>query len=62
MSYTRGKDDVNSANELVLFTAGGNWYYRQFRVSANLIFAETERDIRGEDDGFTAALRLQYLF
>jgi phosphate-selective porin len=61
-SYTRGNDDVNSSNEMALLTLGGNWYYNQFRVSTNLIFADTARDISGESRGNVLALRLQYLF
>jgi phosphate-selective porin len=61
-SLTHGDDDINSSNELGLLTLGGNWYYHQFRVSANLIFADTERDIVDQSDGYAMALRLQYLF
>jgi len=61
-SFTRGNNDINSSNELALLTLGGNWYYRQFRVSTNLLFADTGRDVSGENDGHSIALRLQYLF
>jgi phosphate-selective porin len=62
ISYTRGDDDMNPANEMALLTLGGNWYYNQFRVSTNLIFADTQRDVSGESQGNALALRLQYLF
>ena len=61
-SLTHGNDDVNSSNNLSLLTVGGNWYYRKFRVSTNLILADTKRDINDESSGHTIALRLQYLF
>ncbi len=62
VSYTRGNDDVNSSNALGLLTLGGNWYYKQFRISSNVIFADTQRDISDESNGNALALRLQYLF
>jgi phosphate-selective porin len=62
VSLTHGDDDLNSSNELYLLTLGGNWYYRQFRVSTNLIFADTARDISGESQGNALALRLEYIF
>ena len=55
-------DDVNSSNELYLLTLGSNWYYRRFRINANIILADTKRDIVSESDGNAVALRLQYLF
>ena len=61
-SLTHGDDDKNSSNELALLTLGGNWYYRQFRVSANILLAETKRDLVNESNGHALALRLQYLF
>jgi phosphate-selective porin len=62
ISVTRGNDDVNSSNELSVLTVGGNWYYRNFRVAANLIYAETGRDLVDEGDGLALGLRLQLLF
>ena len=62
VSFTHGNDNVNSANDLGLLTLGGSWYYRNFRVSANLLLAETKRDISGEGSGHALGLRLQYLF
>jgi hypothetical protein len=62
VSLTHGDDDLNSSNELYLLTLGGNWYYRKFRVNANIILADTKRDLLDESTGHTLALRLQYLF
>jgi len=62
ISVTGGNDDRNSSNELGLLTLGGNWYYRKFRVSANILLADTQRSIAGENDGNAVSLRLQYLF
>ena len=62
VSVTSGNDDRNSSNEIGLLTLGGNWYYRKFRVSANLLLAGTERNVLGEDDGNAVGMRLQYLF
>jgi phosphate-selective porin len=62
VSFTHGNDNVNSSNDLGLLTLGGNWYYRNFRVSANVILAETKRDISDEGSGHAIGLRLQYLF
>ena len=62
VSYTHGNDKVNSANDLSLLTLGGNWYYRNFRVSANLLLADTKRDLGDEGSGHAIGLRLQYLF
>jgi phosphate-selective porin len=61
-SLTHGNDDVNSSNELGLLTLGGNWYYREFRVSANVLLADTKRDVSSESTGYAGALRFQYLF
>ena len=61
-SLTHGDDDLNSSNELYLLTLGGNWYYRKFRVNANIILADTKRDLSNESNGHALALRLQYLF
>jgi phosphate-selective porin OprO/OprP len=61
-SLTHGNDDLNSSNELGLLTLGGNWYYHSFRVSANVLVADTKRDVSDEDDGYAFALRLTYLF
>ena len=61
-SLTHGNDDVNSSNDLSQLTVGGNWYYRQFRVSTNLILVDTKRDLNDEGSGHAIALRLQYLF
>jgi phosphate-selective porin len=61
-SLTHGNDDLNSSNELGLLTLGGNWYYREFRVSANVLLADTKRDVSNESDGYAGALRFQYLF
>jgi hypothetical protein len=62
VSLTHGDDDLNSSNELYLLTLGGNWYYRKFRVTANIILADTKRDLSNESNGHVLALRLQYLF
>ena len=62
VSFTHGNDNVNSSNNLGLLTLGGNWYHRNFRVSANLLRAETNRDVSGEGSGHALGLRLQYLF
>ena len=62
VSFTHGNDNVNSSNDLSLLTLGGNWYYRNFRVSANLMLADTKRDLNGEGSGHAIGLRLQYLF
>jgi phosphate-selective porin OprO/OprP len=62
VSYTHGNDNVNSSNDLSLLTLGGTWYYRNFRVSANVILADTKRDISDEGSGQAIGLRLQYLF
>ena len=62
ISVTGANDDRNSSNELGLLTLGGNWYYRKFRVSANILLAETERSVFAEDNGNAVSLRLQYLF
>ncbi len=62
VSFTHGNDNVNSSNDLGLLTLGGNWYYRNFRVSANLLLADTKRDINDEGSGHAIGLRLQYLF
>lgn len=62
ISFTHGNDKVSSANDLSMLTLGGNWYYRNFRVSANLILADTKRDVSDEDSGHAIGLRLQYLF
>lgn len=61
-SFTHGNDDVHSSNDLSLLTLGGNWYYGRFRVSANLILADTARDVFDESSGHSLAARLQYLF
>lgn len=62
VSSTHGNDNVNSENYLNLLTLGGNWYYRNLRVSANLLLADTKRDISDEGSGHALGLRLQYLF
>ena len=62
ISNTRGNDENNSSNELRLLTVGGNWYYHQFRVSSNLLYADTKRNVMEQSDGFALALRFQYLF
>lgn len=62
VSSTHGNDNVNSENYLNLLTLGGNWYYRNLRVSANLLLADTKRDIRNEGSGHALGMRLQYLF
>ena len=61
-SLTHGNDDINSSNEFGLLTLGGNWYYRDWRVSVNILLADTRRDLNDEDDGQAFAVRLQYLF
>jgi phosphate-selective porin OprO/OprP len=61
-SYTRGEDDEHPWNDLRILTLGGNWYYRQFRGSVNLLLARTRRDVEGEDAGNALAARIQYLF
>jgi phosphate-selective porin OprO/OprP len=60
-SYTRGDDDQNSSNSLGLLTLGGNWYHGRYRASANLILADTERDVNGEDGGHAVSLRFQFI-
>jgi phosphate-selective porin OprO/OprP len=60
-SYTRGDDDQHSSNSLGLLTLGGNWYHSRYRASANLILADTERDVNGEDSGYAISLRFQFL-
>ena len=62
VSLTHGDDDLSSSNELYLLTLGGNWYYRKFRVNANIILADTKRDLSNESNGHALGLRLQYLF
>ena len=62
LSITHGNDDVNSSNTLALLTLGGNWYYQRFRVSANLILADSDRNVYAQNDGHALAMRLQYLF
>ena len=62
LSLTHGNDNENSSNELRMLTLGGNWYYRKFRMSANLIYADTKRDLVDEGNGHGLGLRLQYLF
>ena len=61
-SLTHGNDDVNSSNELGLLTLGGNWHYREIRISANAMLADTKRDVFNESNGYALALRFQYLF
>ena len=61
-SYTRGEDDQHTWNDLRILTLGGNWYYRQFRSSVNLLLAETRRDVAGEGAANAIAARIQYLF
>jgi phosphate-selective porin len=61
-SYSYGDDDINASNELMLLTLGGSCYYKRIRISANLILADTERDIADENSGHAIAARLQYLF
>ncbi len=61
-SFTHGDDDVNSSNSLGLLTLGGNWYHGRYRGSANLILADSKRDLDGEDSGNAVSLRFQFLF
>jgi hypothetical protein len=43
--------------------AADEFYYSdyRYRASANLILADTERDVNGEDSGHAFSLRLQFL-
>ena len=43
---------------LALLTLGGNWYDREFRVSANILLAETKRDLVDERNLHAPGLRL----
>ena len=62
VSYTHGDSDAEPSNDLRIASVGGSWYRHKVRVSANLLYAETDRPVRGQDDGFGAGLRFQYLF
>jgi len=62
VSYTRGDDDLNPANNLGMLTLGGSWYIKKFRTSINAIYSEVGRDIAGENSGLAAVMRVQYLF
>lgn len=62
VSYTYGDSDAGPSNDLRIATVGGSWYRHKLRVSANLLYAETDRPVRGQDDGVGAGLRFQYLF
>ena len=48
-TYAIGRDQID-------------WYYRQFRVNANIILADTKRDVASESNGHALGLRMQYLF
>lgn len=61
-SYTYGNSDAQASNDLGVITVGGSWYRHKFRTSINLLYSATENDVNGEDDGFAASLRVQYLF
>jgi phosphate-selective porin OprO/OprP len=61
-SYTRGDADDDPSNDLRIVTLGGSWYRHKIRVSANLLYSKTDRPVAGQDDGFGAGLRFQYLF
>ena len=62
VSYTYGNSDVDASNDLRMITLGGNWYRYKFRISLNLVYGETDRDIDGQDTGAGVAMRFQYLF
>jgi phosphate-selective porin len=62
ISYTKGDDELHEANDLMQISGGVNWYFRQFRTSANVIYGETDRPVSGFDDGVALIARVQYLF
>ncbi len=62
VSYTYGDADEQSSNDLGMITLGGSWYRHKFRTSINLLYGSTDNQIGGEDSGFGASMRVQYLF
>ncbi len=61
-SFTYGEADNDPDNHLRSLTVGGSWYRHKIRTSVNLIYSETDQPISGEDSGFGASMRVQYLF
>ena len=61
-SYTYGDSKQSSSNSLQLFTVGGSWYWRQFRVSLNGLYSKVDEGINDEDSGLAITARVQYLF
>ena len=43
-------------------TLGGNFWYRNFRGSINVLYGESREPIGTEDDGVAVVARAQYLF
>jgi phosphate-selective porin len=62
LSYTYGDSDEAASNDLGTVTIGGSWYRHKFRTSLNLVYGTVDRDVAGEDTGYGASLRVQYLF
>lgn len=62
LSYTWADGDEQAWNSLGIATLGGNWYYRKFRGSLNLLLGGTRNDVQGEDAGVALTARIQYLF
>ncbi len=61
-SFTKGDSEFDPSNHLAQLSGGVNWYFRQFRSSVNLLYAETDRPVEGYDDGAAIIARVQYLF
>ncbi len=61
-SFTYGEADDDPDNHLRSVTVGGSWYRHKIRTSLNLIYSQTDKPLGAEDDGFGAAMRVQYLF
>jgi phosphate-selective porin len=62
MSHTRGDDDINGWNDFKSATVGSNFFFRKFRASVQLMYAESREPIGAQDDGVAINVRAQYLF
>jgi phosphate-selective porin len=62
ISHTRGDDDISGWNDYVSATLGGNFWYRNFRGSINVLYSESREPIGTEDNGVAVVARAQYLF
>ncbi len=61
-SFTYGEADDDPDNHLRSLTVGGSWYRHKIRTSINFVYSETDKPLAGEDTGFGATMRVQYLF